>query len=98
MAETKPGIKDPRLDSRGRTLTNKKAAFYVNTSEGNVTTKQLEKMRRSLSNPIENSMVGEIMGCFLDLFKGRVLPAGSTYNGDFFGYSSDDAGTSRICF
>jgi hypothetical protein len=27
---------------------------------------------------IENEMLGEIVGCFLDLFKGRELPAGST--------------------
>jgi hypothetical protein len=27
---------------------------------------------------IENGMLGEIVGCFLDLFKGRELPAGST--------------------
>ena len=27
---------------------------------------------------IENGMLGELVGCFLDLFKGRELPAGST--------------------
>ncbi len=26
---------------------------------------------------IENGMLGELVGCFLDLFQGKILPAGS---------------------